>query len=109
MSLDPLPVILLPGGPPAILAQSTAHLAVGHDLAERIAHCRGLVGYQDIVPVAAVDPLRSDRGRNRRNPHAEGRQDLIDGINVLADAVKSTLGARGQTVLIESENHTHVG
>ena len=39
--------------------------------------------------------------------NAEGRQDLIDGINVLADAVKSTLGARGQTVLIESENHTH--
>ncbi len=37
---------------------------------------------------------------------SEARQDLIDGINVLADAVKSTLGARGQTVLIESENHT---
>lgn len=36
----------------------------------------------------------------------EARQDLINGINTLADAVKSTLGARGQTVLIESENHT---
>ena len=36
----------------------------------------------------------------------QARQDLIDGINTLADAVKSTLGARGQTVLIESENHT---
>ena len=37
----------------------------------------------------------------------KARGDLIDGINTLADAVKSTLGARGQTVLIESENHTH--
>lgn len=37
----------------------------------------------------------------------KARQDLIDGINTLADAVKSTLGARGKTVLIESENHTH--
>ena len=37
---------------------------------------------------------------------SEARQDLIDGINTIADAVKSTLGARGQTVLIESENHT---
>jgi len=36
----------------------------------------------------------------------QARQDLIDGINTLADAVKSTLGAREQTVLIESENHT---
>jgi len=35
------------------------------------------------------------------------RADLIDGINLIGDAVKSTLGARGQTVLIESENHTH--
>ncbi len=34
------------------------------------------------------------------------RADLVDGINILADAVKSTLGARGQTVLIESEHHT---
>ncbi len=36
----------------------------------------------------------------------EAREDLINGINTLANAVKSTLGARGQTVLIESENHT---
>tara|TARA_R110002110_G_scaffold11117_2_gene53949 strand:+ start:771 stop:2348 length:1578 start_codon:yes stop_codon:yes gene_type:complete len=34
------------------------------------------------------------------------RADLVDGINILANAVKSTLGARGQTVLIESEHHT---
>tara|TARA_R110002012_G_scaffold73887_1_gene187817 strand:+ start:571 stop:2142 length:1572 start_codon:yes stop_codon:yes gene_type:complete len=33
------------------------------------------------------------------------RSKLISGINTIADAVKSTLGARGQTVLIESEHH----
>ena len=36
----------------------------------------------------------------------EARQKLIDGVNKIGDAVKSTLGAQGQTVLIESENHT---
>ena len=35
----------------------------------------------------------------------EARQRLISGVNKIADAVKSTLGARGKTVLIESENH----
>lgn len=33
------------------------------------------------------------------------RSKLISGIDIIADAVKSTLGARGQTVLIESEQH----
>ena len=33
------------------------------------------------------------------------RSKLISGIDTIADAVKSTLGARGQTVLIESEHH----
>ena len=36
----------------------------------------------------------------------QARNKLIDGVNKIADAVKSTLGAQGQTVLIESENHT---
>ena len=35
----------------------------------------------------------------------EAREKLISGVNKIANAVKSTLGARGQTVLIESENH----
>ena len=37
----------------------------------------------------------------------EGQDKLVNGINILADAVKSTLGPKGRTVLIESENHTH--
>lgn len=36
----------------------------------------------------------------------DGRGKLLSGINKLANAVKSTLGAGGETVLIESENHT---
>lgn len=36
----------------------------------------------------------------------EGRQRLISGINKLSEAVKSTLGPSGNTVLIESQNHT---
>lgn len=35
----------------------------------------------------------------------QARQALIEGINKIADAVKTTLGARGNTVLIESEQH----
>jgi len=35
----------------------------------------------------------------------DGRKKLIKGIKTIAGAVKSTLGARGRTVLIESENH----
>ena len=37
----------------------------------------------------------------------EGRQKLISGINKMASAVKSTLGPMGNTVLIESPEHTH--
>lgn len=37
----------------------------------------------------------------------EGRNKLHSGINKLSSAVKSTLGPSGQTVLIESPNHTH--
>ena len=37
----------------------------------------------------------------------EGRDKLITGITTIAKAVKSTLGPRGRTVLIESPNHTH--
>lgn len=37
----------------------------------------------------------------------EGRDKLINGITTIAKAVKSTLGPRGRTVLIESPNHTH--
>lgn len=33
------------------------------------------------------------------------RQKLINGVNTLADAVGSTMGARGRTVLMESEQH----
>ena len=36
----------------------------------------------------------------------EGRNKLRDGINKIASAVKSTLGPRGNTVLIESQHHT---
>ena len=36
----------------------------------------------------------------------DGRSQLLRGIDKLANAVKSTLGAGGETVLIESENHT---
>ena len=37
----------------------------------------------------------------------EGRKKLISGVNKMAKAVKSTLGPRGKTVLIESPFHTH--
>ena len=37
----------------------------------------------------------------------EGREKLINGIEQIASAVKSTLGPMGNTVLIESEHHTH--
>ena len=37
----------------------------------------------------------------------EGRDKLAKGISTIASAVKSTLGPSGQTVLIESPNHTH--
>lgn len=36
----------------------------------------------------------------------EGRKKLFNGIEAIASAVKSTLGPSGQTVLIESPNHT---
>lgn len=36
----------------------------------------------------------------------EGRKKLISGISKISGAVKSTLGPRGNTVLIESANHT---
>lgn len=37
----------------------------------------------------------------------EGRDKLISGVTIMSKAVKSTLGPRGRTVLIESPNHTH--
>ena len=37
----------------------------------------------------------------------EGRRKLINGIRKIATAVKSTLGPRGNTVLIESNEHLH--
>tara|TARA_R110002020_G_scaffold267594_2_gene482756 strand:+ start:1363 stop:2985 length:1623 start_codon:yes stop_codon:yes gene_type:complete len=37
----------------------------------------------------------------------KGRKKLIRGIETISHAVKSTLGPRGKTVLIESQNHTH--
>jgi len=37
----------------------------------------------------------------------EGRDKLINGIKTISSAVKSTLGPSGQTVLIESPQHTH--
>ena len=36
----------------------------------------------------------------------EAREKLISGISKISNAVKSTLGPQGQTVLIESSNHT---
>jgi chaperonin GroEL len=38
---------------------------------------------------------------------SEGRNRLIAGIKKISAAVKSTLGPSGNTVLIESQNHTH--
>jgi chaperonin GroEL len=38
---------------------------------------------------------------------ADARAKLVSGIDIIANAVKSTLGARGQTVLIESDQFTH--
>ena len=38
---------------------------------------------------------------------SNGREKLIKGIDKLSNAVKSTLGPRGNTVLIESPEHTH--
>lgn len=37
----------------------------------------------------------------------EGREKLINGIETISNAVKSTLGPSGNTVLIESPHHTH--
>ena len=37
---------------------------------------------------------------------SEGRDKLVKGITTIAEAVKSTLGPMGRTVLIESPNHT---
>ena len=37
----------------------------------------------------------------------EGRQKLIQGIAIISKAVKSTLGPEGNTVLIESPEHTN--
>jgi len=36
----------------------------------------------------------------------KGREKLLNGITLISDAVKSTLGPLGKTVLIESQNHT---
>ena len=38
---------------------------------------------------------------------SEARDKLVSGIEKISNAVKSTLGPRGNTVLIESPNHTH--
>ena len=37
----------------------------------------------------------------------DGRSKLREGITKMSKAVKSTLGPSGQTVIIESEQHTH--
>ena len=37
----------------------------------------------------------------------DARAKLIKGITAISKAVKSTLGPRGQTVVIESPHHTH--
>ena len=48
-------------------------------------------------------------GYSPKNLHfgKEGRKKLILGIEAMSATVKSTLGPSGQTVLIESPNHTH--
>ena len=48
-------------------------------------------------------------GYSPKNLHfdKEGRKKLIIGIETISNAVKSTLGPSGQTVLIESPHHTH--
>jgi chaperonin GroEL len=49
------------------------------------------------------------KGFNPKELHFnnEGREKLIKGIKQIANAVKSTLGPRGNTVLIESPEHLH--
>jgi len=51
----------------------------------------------------------SEIGYNPKNLNfgQEGREKLINGIEQISSAVKSTLGPMGNTVLIESEHHTH--
>lgn len=39
--------------------------------------------------------------------NSEAREKLVNGINQIANAVSSTLGPSGQTVIIESPEHTH--
>ena len=50
-----------------------------------------------------------EQGYTPRELHfdSEGRNKLTSGIAKISRAVKSTLGPRGQTVLIESRTHTH--
>jgi chaperonin GroEL len=50
-----------------------------------------------------------EQGYTPRELHfdSEGRNKLTSGIAKISKAVKSTLGPRGQTVLIESRTHTH--
>jgi len=50
-----------------------------------------------------------EQGYNPKDLHFDsaGRRKLVSGITKISQAVKSTLGPRGKTVLIESKAHTH--
>ena len=50
-----------------------------------------------------------EQGYNPKDLHFDsvGRKKLVQGITKISKAVKSTLGPRGKTVLIESKAHTH--
>ena len=49
-----------------------------------------------------------EQGYNPKDLHFDsaGRRKLVSGITKISQAVKSTLGPRGKTVLIESKAHT---
>ena len=54
-----------------------------------------------------MNPIKMPSGFNPKELSFgdEGRNKLISGITQIANAVKSTLGPRGNTVLIESQEH----
>ena len=56
-----------------------------------------------------TDFINPNMGYSPKDLHfgSDGRQKLISGIRKISHAVKSTLGPMGNTVLIESYQHTH--
>lgn len=68
--------------------------------------------YLTIIAIFALNQIKlymSNLGYTPKHLlfNEEGRQKLYRGIEKISSAVKSTLGPEGQTVLIESNDHTH--